>query len=427
MSPSELLSVALDPSRILAAQELTPDPWQRELLLSASPRILLNCSRGAGKSRVCSALALHTALFRPDSLVLLLSRALRQAVELLRYVKQGWKSLGRPLRADRHNETLLELENGSRLVSLPGREETLRSYQGVALLLIDEAARVPDDLYYSVRPMLNVSQGRLVCLSTPFGTRGFFWREWHDAGADWKRVCVPWTLCPRLKEEAIARERRSMGDGWVAQEYEGSFLARQGAVYPDFAKAEVDQEVLPEGRLVGGIDFGWRNPFAAVWGVLDSRDVLWLGGERYARQVALHQHAAALKAVGPVNWYADPSGRTEIEELRAAGVSVLAGTNDIRPGIAAVNARLQTGRLKVLKGRCPHLMSEARLYRYPAGEEAGESEVPVDEHNHALAALRYLISKLDTHFLGRLRETGPERPRGSSRRRDDERMWTILR
>src|SRR5205807_10625629 len=133
---------------ILTAQGLAPDPWQRELLLSPAPRILLNCSRGAGKSRVCSALALHTALSRPDSLVLLLSRALRQAVELLRYVKQGWKALGRPLPTRRLNETLLELANGSRVVSLPGREETIRSYQGVSLLLIDEAARVPDDLYY---------------------------------------------------------------------------------------------------------------------------------------------------------------------------------------------------------------------------------------------------------------------------------------
>jgi Terminase large subunit, T4likevirus-type, N-terminal len=168
-----LLAAALDPARILEAQGLTPDPWQRDLLLAREPRVLLNCSRGAGKSRTCSALALHTALFRPGSLVLLLSRALRQALELLRYVKQGWRALGRPLAAPRLAESQIELANGSRVVSLPGREDTIRSFQGVALLIIDEAARVPDDLYYSVRPMLNVSRGRLVCLSTaiPVGTK----------------------------------------------------------------------------------------------------------------------------------------------------------------------------------------------------------------------------------------------------------------
>jgi len=29
------------------------------------------------------------------------------------------------------------------------------------------------------------------------------------------------------------------------------------------------------GRSVGGIDFGFRTPFAAVWGTLDRDGVLW--------------------------------------------------------------------------------------------------------------------------------------------------------
>ena len=85
------VAAALDPPRILAAQGMTPDPWQREFLFSTARDMLLNCSRGAGKSRVTSALALHTALFRPHSLVLLVSRSFRQASELFRYVKQGYR------------------------------------------------------------------------------------------------------------------------------------------------------------------------------------------------------------------------------------------------------------------------------------------------------------------------------------------------
>jgi Terminase large subunit, T4likevirus-type, N-terminal/Terminase RNaseH-like domain len=408
MTPRRLVALALNPGLILKAQGMQPDPWQRDLLLSSAPHLLLNCSRGAGKSRTCSVLALHTALFQPGSLVLLLSRALRQAVELLRYVKQGWRALGRPLPAQKLSETQLELANGSRVISLPGREETIRSFQGVALLIIDEAARVPDALYYSVRPMLNVSRGRLVCLSTPFGARGFFWREWHDTRADWERVKVTWEDCPRIAPEAIADERRAMGDLWVAQEYECSFVSLEGLVYPDFDQALLDQETIPEGRVVGGIDFGWRNPFAAVWGVLDEADVLWIVGEHYGSQIALHQHAAALRDLGPVTWYADPAGRTEIEEFRTAGLRVLPGINEIRPGVAAVTARLRTGRLRVLRPRCPHLIAEASLYRYPTAQERrGESELPLDAHNHALGALRYLVSRIDTRYLARLRRKAP--------------------
>ncbi|HYV34464.1 MAG TPA: hypothetical protein VE988_02095, partial [Gemmataceae bacterium] len=93
MDYHSIFAAALDPTRLLSAQGMTPDSWQRDVLFSQARDILLNCSRGAGKSRVTSALALHTALFRPRSLVLLVSRSLRQASELFRYVKQGFREL----------------------------------------------------------------------------------------------------------------------------------------------------------------------------------------------------------------------------------------------------------------------------------------------------------------------------------------------
>ncbi|HZY85516.1 MAG TPA: terminase family protein, partial [Gemmataceae bacterium] len=326
----------------------------------------------------------------------------------------------------------LELANGSSVLCLPGREDTIRSFGGVRLLVIDEAARVADDLYRSVRPMLAVSQGRLVALSTPFGQRGWFYQEWSGAGP-WKRVQVTWRDCPRITPEFIAEETRALGPAWVAQEYETLFTAREGLVYPDFAQAVVEEagwKPTLQGRPVGGIDFGWRNPFAAVWGVHDRDDVLWIEGERYLTQTPLHEHAAALRERKGVEWYADPAGATEIAELRAGGLAVRRGDNDIRLGIAAVSARLRTGRLKVLGSACPNLLAEARLYRYPtAAERALGGENPVDEHNHALAALRYLISRLDARFIARLRRPHDEpnaAPQRGGRAEDDDHLWTTL-
>ena len=140
----------------------------------------------------------------------------------------------------------------------------------------------------------------------------------------------------------------------------------------------------------------------ALWGVLDKEDVLWIGWERYLRETPLHEHVKALPR--NVMWYADPAGRTEIEELRAADLKVLRGNNDIRIGIQAVRARMQTGRLKVLSSHCPNLIAEARLYRYPSAQEKpilGEN--PIDDNNHALGALRYLITRLDHKFVAKLR------------------------
>jgi hypothetical protein len=400
------LALMVDPARLLEAQGLAADPWQRDLLRSADRHILLNCSRQSGKSTAVAALVLHTALFRGHSLTLVLSPSLRQSLELFRKVRRGFDALGQPIGVRRRNETQLELTNGARVVCLPGKEGTIRSFSGVTLLVIDEAARVTDDLYRSVRPMLAVSRGRLICLSTPFGKRGFFWREWEAEGDAWKRIRITWHDCPRITPGFIDEERRSLGDAWVRQEYECSFEALEGLVYPDFdTLSTCDTWPTPAGRAVGGIDFGFRNPFCALWGVLDRDDVLWIEHERYLREVPIHEHAAALPR--EVLWFADPAGRTETEELRHAGLVVRRGNNDIRAGIAAVTARLRTGRLKVSREGCPNLLAEARLYRYAtAAEGAVPSELPVDDHNHALGALRYLVSRVDAGFFARLRR-GP--------------------
>jgi hypothetical protein len=430
MNLARILAAALDPALLLSSRGLMPDPWQRELLAAANRQVLLNCSRQAGKSTVVAALALHTALFTTGALVLLLSPSQRQSAEIFRKVLEGYAALGRPVAAAYATQLKLELRNGSRIVCLPGKEVTIRSYGGVSLLVIDEAARVPDDLYRAVRPMLAVSRGRLIALSTPFGQRGWFHDEWHGQGP-WQRVRITWRDCPRISPEFIAEETRALGQLWVDQEYNCCFTALQGLVYPDFGACLVSA-LAPEPspvaiRRVGGIDFGWRNPFAALWGVLDQDDVLWLEAERFLTQTPLHEHAAALPR--GTTWYADPAGRTEIEELRAAGLLVRAGHNDIRAGIAAVTARLRTGRLKVLADACPNLLREAQLYRYPTpAERLHFGENPVDDNNHALAALRYLVSSLDTRFIARLRgqstATPPKQavvdPFG------DPAMWTAL-
>lgn len=382
----------LDPACALRAQGMPPDPWQRQLLLARDSSVLLNCSRQAGKSTTVAALALHQLLTRPGSLVLLASPSERQSCELYRKVLAGFQALGQPVAPIRGNQTQLELANRSRLVALPGREETIRSYSGVNLLLLDEASRVPDDLYRSVRPMLAVSRGRLLALSTPFGQRGWFHDEWIGTGP-WKRIHVPWTMCPRITPEFIAEETRALGQAWVDQEYNGCFTTLEGRVYPEFEMALVD-DIPPPGpkaRRIGGIDFGWRNPFAALWGFVDA-GTLWITDEHYRSRGTLAEHAEVMPK--NVEWIADPAAAGDISQLRRWGYCVRNGKNPIREGISRVSAKIRTGTLKVHR-RCEQLIQESRLYRYPsASERTLVGENPIDEHNHALAALRYLVSRL---------------------------------
>lgn len=245
------LALALDPALLFERiNGAVPDPWQAQLLRSPSRRSILNCSRQAGKSTSTACLALHTALYAPGALVLLLSRALRQSQELFRKVLSGYRALGRPIAPEAESALQLELETGSRIIALPGNEATIRSYSGVALLVIDEAARVPDDLYRSVRPMLAVSGGRLILLSSPFGKRGFFYEEWTNGGASWQRYEVPATACPRIPADFLEEEKRTLGP-WFDQEYGCQFLDDAFSVFSyDAVMGALSSDVLP---LFGGV------------------------------------------------------------------------------------------------------------------------------------------------------------------------------
>lgn len=236
----------LDPAGIMGLVKLPPDPWQAELLRSETGRLQLLCTRQAGKSTVSAALALHEALSSPGALVLMLAPALRQSQELFRKLVRFYNRLGRPVGAAAESSLRLELANGSRIVSLPGREETIRCYSEVRLLVVDEAARVPDELYFAIRPMLAVSDGRLIALSTPLGRRGWFYREWTEGDEEWMRVCVRASQCPRISAAFLEKERRVLGPWWFAQEYECQFMDAEDQVFSaEYVDRILDPDLKP--------------------------------------------------------------------------------------------------------------------------------------------------------------------------------------
>jgi len=214
------LRLSLDPRAFsLEKLGLTLDPWQAGVLTSTSRRQILNCSRQAGKSTVTSILALNRGLNYPRSLILLVSPSLRQSTELFRKVMENLKKLKcRPAMLE-DNKLSAEFDNGSRIVSLPGKEGTIRGFSGASLIIIDEASRVDDTTYKAVRPMLATSGGALVLLSTPWGKRGFFHDEWMNGGDTWERFKITAYDVPRIPKEFLQEERRSMGEFFFMQEY----------------------------------------------------------------------------------------------------------------------------------------------------------------------------------------------------------------
>lgn len=176
----------------------------------------------------------------------------------------------------------------------------------------------------------------------------------------------------------------------------GLWAAADGLVYPHFGSTVVPVSACDgiRGRAVGGMDFGFNNPFAANWGVLDSDDVLWITGEYYRSKQTLPEVALALPRNG-TRFYADPARPDSIVELRHAGFDVAPcvhlGARPIMEGIDRVSARIAEGRLKISEA-CTDLIRESTIYAY---DPEKLTEQPIDSDNHAMDALRYLITGID--------------------------------
>ena len=213
---------ALDSSRLLerylAQKGREVYQWQRRVLRSNSKRILMACARQSGKSTVAACLALHTAMYHSGSLILIFSKSQRQSEILFDKVAEIRRGM-EEVPIESVNLQQMRLVNNSRVIALPGdNPDAVRGYSAVDLIVIDEASFVDDRLYVAIRPMLIASGGRLVCLGTFHGRRGFFWTAWSE-GDEWERVMVTADEVPHLSPEELEKDRIAMGEAAFQEEY----------------------------------------------------------------------------------------------------------------------------------------------------------------------------------------------------------------
>ena len=198
---------------------LVLDEKQRVVLQSAKQFLVLNCSRQWGKSTLAAVKAVHRAYYRPGSTVVITSPGNRQSGECVKKAKTFVRQLGIPVKGDGLNPQSILLPNGSRIVGLPCEEGTIRGFSAVSLLIIDEAALVPDDVYLAVRPMTATCGGEVMLMSTPRGKHGFFYRAWTEGGPEWLKVAATAAECPRIPAKWLEIERSEMGEDIFRREY----------------------------------------------------------------------------------------------------------------------------------------------------------------------------------------------------------------
>lgn len=239
------LAAALDPELFMLSTGLKPEPWQRELLRSTAIRLALLCPRQSGKSTATATLALHYAIYHSNAIVLVLSPSQRQSDLLFEKIIERFEALREKPKGSRATAGRLEFPNGSRIISLPGNEKTICGLSA-DLIVIDEAAQVPDALFNTARPMVIARSGRIIALSTPFGKHGFFYKACTAPGSPWMRIKITAEELQLISAKDLDDLRLTYDPHWYRQEILCEFLGDATQYFdPELIAAAFDSEIEP--------------------------------------------------------------------------------------------------------------------------------------------------------------------------------------
>jgi Terminase large subunit, T4likevirus-type, N-terminal len=170
-------------------------------------------------------------LYAPPALVLMLSPSQRQSSELFRSFMLFYHQLKDAPELAAESAMRCEFKNGSRVISLPGSEKTVRGYAACNLVVIDEASRVDDSLLQAIKPTLATTDGRIVALTTPAGRSGWLYELWSNGDPAWDRVQVKASDCPRISPEFLAQELKDLGPSRYAQEYNLEWIDSESSAF----------------------------------------------------------------------------------------------------------------------------------------------------------------------------------------------------
>lgn len=395
-------------------------PYQRRLVECRAPQRIVVKARQVGISQLIAGEALFLAKHYPGVTILFVSRNLPAAQHLQRMVYRLMASDANLPQVERRNDTEVVFRGGGAIRSLPASEDTGRTFAATAVYL-DEFAHMPwaGRIYQAVAPCA-ARGGRVTVVSTPYGRANAFYRLWQESAVgqrSFARFRIHWSDCPEYNPDGWRRtdpeERRRIGEqgGWYrsqrqrftdeqwAEEYECDFAGSGSLVYREFDPQVHVRDIpyRPDWPTFAGQDFGYVNPSVALLIQVSPSDEVFVIGEHYhtsrsASELAREVYRPIRDRYDVEAWYCDPSGRSEIAELRAAGIPAVARRTTVEEGVLAIRKLLRPPgggppRLYVDRS-CRRLIAELSTYCYREGTDRVEQ----DQNDHGPDALRYFIA-----------------------------------
>lgn len=390
----------------------------------------------------------------PDSMIWIVAPEMNLGEKEFRV---AWDILVRggklPVAAKSRRERWIELENGSRIEVRTEENPDQLIGEGVDLMVIAEAARLKEYTWEELlRPTLMDKPGRAIFTSTPRG-RNFFWKlymlgqnpEKQDKH-EWMSWQLPSSVNPinlksdldeidaRIKEDPIANAH-------LRQEYHADFVSYRGIVFGEFSRAvHVRREHYEQGqKTMLWIDPGYTNPYSVLLVQITPDETIRVIGEVYLTQRTTDEVIRECEARWPYAMYdsgmvgngpnkelvviVDEAGAEPIASWQIAGYNAYGVKPPLKSGIEVYHRMLrdpfrhseatEENPLGIwpritFDPTCENTIEEHNLYHYPDDEnkrsEGASSEVPVDNFNHSISAIRYGIFSLWPHLFNEVNE-----------------------
>ncbi len=412
-----------------------PDPWQRSFLTSDAKRRVLLTGRQVGKSQAIAALALQLSITRPRHLTLIGAQRADAAFEFVKdkvlplYDELDESALPATRVSLATAVKTTEFSNGSRIVAVAMTPKGVRGFSNVGLIVVDEAAFVPDALFGAMSPMVSRNPEAIVVIaSSAWEPSGYFWEtcqqvdrsETDGTVSRWTKWQVRSDECPWISADHLAAEREKMPEWQYEREYECKFspaIAQAGMVYPWFSDvSHVGDPPETFVRVVGAVDWGFRKPGALLVLGEAPDGVAWVLDEVYATEQDIdwwvEQAYRLTGEYGVKAWKCDPEDPSNIRKFRAKPLPASEAKNPVKPGIRRVDERGKGNRLMVAR-HCKNTI--AQFYRYMNvrnGDGTYRDETPDPKcEDHLMDALRYAVVEFDglEHVPF---NPQPKRPRG---------------
>lgn len=366
------------------------------------------CGRKFGKTTLTSVELIGKAVFHNNKRVMYVAPTLGDARRLM------WERLRNSFKAaiTKENDTRLELrvktaEGGESDIFL-GSWELVNNYRGdeFDFIVFDEVQEYRNfwvGWQEAMRPTLTPRKGEALFAGTPKGFNHFY--DLYNLAytdKDFKSFTFSTYDNPYIPSEEIEKAKKELPKERFDQEYLAHFTKSEGLVFKEFDRElhVFDYDLKGYSDFIAGVDFGYTNP-TAIPSVCLKDDTYYVIRELYRTQMTDDEVGDYVANQRYNKVYPDPEAPAAIEVLKRKGVNVrdvTKGKDSIQHGIDKMRELFKQNRLFIHKS-CINLISELEMYSYAdSNPMRNENENPQDKYNHAIDALRYVVS---THVIGK--------------------------